>query len=133
MILDSSAIIAVINKEPEKVALERALSGVDDLKIGAPTLVEATMVLVSRFGIRGRTVAARFVQEWEIHQIEFDSRHADVAIDAFHRFGRGRHPAKLNMGDCFSYATARLAREPLLCIGDDFARTDLELVALEWP
>lgn len=131
MILDSSALIAVINKEPEKVAVERALASTDDLKIGAPTLVETTMVLMSRFGIRGRTVTARFTQEWKVGTIPFDDRHTEVAIEAFHRFGRGRHPAKLNMGDCFSYATARLAREPLLCIGDDFAQTDLEVVAWE--
>lgn len=130
MILDSSAVIAMINRELHAGALERVLADARFAKIGAPTRLESGIVLGAKFGIRGKTLLARFLQEWEIATVAFGDRHADVAVDAFHRFGKGRHPAKLNMGDCLSYATARLEREPLLCIGDDFPQTDLELVDL---
>ena len=88
------------------------------------------MVLESKFGIRGKTSLLRFLQEFEIETLPFGDEHARVAMDAYRRFGKGRHPAKLNMGDCFSYATAYVAREPLLCIGDDFTQTDLDLVPI---
>lgn len=130
MILDSSAIIAMINRESQAEVLERALAGARDAKIGAPTRLESWIVLGAKFGIRGKTLLARFLQEWEVTTVAFGNRHADVASDAYYRFGKGRHPAKLNMGDCLAYATARLEREPLLCIGDGFPQTDLELVDL---
>ncbi|WP_410609556.1 type II toxin-antitoxin system VapC family toxin [Amycolatopsis sp. lyj-109] len=131
MIIDSSAIIAMINHEPETMALERALVTDLEPKIGAPTKAEAGIVLQSKFGMRGRSLFERFLQEWGVVTLPFDDRHAEVAIEAFQRFGKGRHSAKLNLGDCHSYATAKLAREPLLCIGNDFPQTDLELVKLE--
>lgn len=130
MILDSSAIIAMINREPQSEMLERALAASRFAKVGAPTRLESGIVLGAKFGVRGKTLLARFLQQWEIAIVAFGDRHAEVAIDAYHRFGKGRHPAKLNMGDCLSYATAHLEREPLLCIGDDFPQTDLELVDL---
>lgn len=129
MIIDASALVAIINREPDCEALERSLIGARTPRIGAPTRVEAAMVLQARFGIQGRTVLARLLQEAGTSIVPFDDDHADVAIEAFHRFGRGRHPARLNMGDCFTYATAYLAGEPLLCTGDDFTRTDLRLVS----
>ncbi|MGK3203263.1 type II toxin-antitoxin system VapC family toxin [Amycolatopsis sp. MEPSY49] len=131
MIIDSSAIIAMINREPESGALARALVADPEPKIGAPTRAEAGIVLMAKFGMRGKSLFERFLQEWGVVTIPFDHRHAEVAIEAFHRFGKGRHSAKLNLGDCHCYATAKIAREPLLCIGDDFPQTDLELVKLE--
>lgn len=130
MILDSSAIIAMINRESQAETLERALATDRQAKVGAPTKLEAGIVLGAKFGVRGKTLLARFLQKWEVSTVPFGDEHAEVAADAYHRFGKGRHPAKLNMGDCLSYATAYLAREPLLCIGDDFPQTDLELVDL---
>jgi ribonuclease VapC len=76
-------------------------------------------------------VLARFLQDNEITTVPCTDKHAEAAIDAFSQYGKGRHPAKLTMGDCCSCATAKLAREPLLCIGDDFPQTELELVKLE--
>jgi len=131
VIVDSSAIIAMINHEPESLALERALVADLEPKIGAPTRSEAGIVLQAKFGMRGRSLFERFLQEWKVVTVPFDHRHAEVAIEAFQRFGKGRHSAKLNLGDCHCYATAKLAREPLLCIGNDFPQTDLELVKLE--
>ena len=131
MIIDSSAIIARINREPETLALERALVADLEPKIGAPPRAEAGIVLQAKFGMRGRSLFERFLQEWGVITIPFDHRHAEAAIEAFQRFGKGRHSAKLNLGDCHCYATAKIARDPLLCIGNDFPQTDLELVKLE--
>jgi ribonuclease VapC len=93
--------------------------------IGAPTLVETTVVLVRRFGASGRVSLDRFVEERDVIAIPFEHRHWRAAQDALMRFGKGRHPASLNLGDCMSYAVARVADEPLLFIGDDFTRTDI--------
>jgi len=84
------------------------------VSVGAPMLEgqRVLMVLVHRAGIV---------------VVPFDSEHSDVATDAWMRYGRGHHPAALNFGDCLSHATARLAGRPLLCKGDDFAKTDLAL------
>jgi uncharacterized protein with PIN domain len=78
----------------------------------------------------GRTVLARFLQENSIQTVAFDDAHATAALDAYSRFGKGRHRAALNFGDCCTYAIASVASEPLLCLGDDFAQTDLLLVSL---
>ena len=92
-----------------------------------PTLAETGIVLTARIGDRARTLLARFVDEADLVAVPFVDEHWPAAIDAYARFGRGRHPAGLNFGDCLTYATARIAGEPLLCLGDDFAKTDLEL------
>lgn len=67
----------------------------------------------------------RFLQQFEVEEIPFTEAHWRIATDAFLRFGKGRHPAALNFGDCMTYATAKLAGEPLLFVGNDFAQTDL--------
>ncbi|WP_206795853.1 type II toxin-antitoxin system VapC family toxin [Amycolatopsis sp. MtRt-6] len=131
MIIDSSAIVAILRREPDHELLEERLAEANEVKIGAPTLVEVGVVLTAKLGGRGRLVLARFLQDNEIKTVPFTEKHAEAAIDAFSQYGKGRHPAKLNMGDCYSYATAKLAHEPLLCIGDDFPQTDLELVELK--
>jgi ribonuclease VapC len=125
MIIDSSAIIAVIGKEPGYQRIVRELAVAARTTIGAPTRLEAGMVLTARLGGRGKTALARFLQENTIETVPFSETHARLALDAFTRFGKGRRPAALTFGDCCSYATAAMAREPLLCIGDDFRQTDL--------
>jgi ribonuclease VapC len=131
VIIDSSAIVAILRREPDHELLEERLAEASDAKIGAPTLVEVGIVLTTRLGGRGRLVLARFLQDNHIAGVPFTEQHAEVAIDAFGQYGKGHHPAKLNMGDCYTYATAKIAGEPLLCIGNDFPQTDLELVKLE--
>ncbi|WP_037363384.1 type II toxin-antitoxin system VapC family toxin [Amycolatopsis orientalis] len=131
MIVDSSAIVAILLREPGHDLLEERLAEATAPKIGAPTLVEAGIVLTVRLGSRGRLALARFMQDNHITVVPFTEEHSEIATDAFSQFGKGRHPAKLNLGDCHSYATAKIAGEPLLCIGDDFPQTDLELVKLE--
>ena len=127
MIVDSSAIIAVLLRQPGYEAVLERLAPDPGAAIGAPTLAEAGLVLTAKLDVVGRTMLARFLHESRLVVVPFDEEHWSVAVDAFVRFGKGRHPAALNFGDCLTYATARLADEPLLCLGDDFAKTDLAL------
>jgi ribonuclease VapC len=131
MIVDSSAVLAVIGKEPGYEHIVHALAASEETWIGAPTRLEAGMVLTARLGPRGKTVLARFLQENAIKTAAFDEGHAVLALDAYFRFGKGRHRAGLNFGDCCAYAIASKAGEPLLCIGDYFPETDLQLVGLD--
>lgn len=127
MILDSSAIVAVLLGEPEQADLVELIGATPAPGVGAPTLAETGIVLTARLRERGRTLLERFLQESGSVVIPFDENHYGAAIEAFGRYGKGRHPAQLNFGDCLTYAVARLAGEPLLAIGDDFTHTDLEL------
>ncbi len=131
MIIDSSAILAVIAREPGYERIIRELAAAPGTRIGAPTRLETGIVLTARFGPRGKTALARFLQENSVETVAFDEAHASAALDAYSRFGKGRHPAALNFGDCCTYAVASVAGEPLLCIGDDFAKTELLLVRLD--
>jgi ribonuclease VapC len=128
VILDSSAVMAVLREEPGHDVLLDRIAADARPGIGAPTLVETAIVLTARLGATARTALARFLQEAEAAVLPFEDDHWPVALDAFERFGKGRHPAGLNLGDCLTYATARLAQEPLLAVGGDFAQTDLEVV-----
>jgi ribonuclease VapC len=125
VILDSSAVISVLLREHGHEGLEAKMREATWLGIGAPTLVETRNVMVRRHGMAGLEEADRFLAGLDMAVIPFDARHADVARDASVRFGKGRHPAKLNYGDCMTYATARVADGPLLFIGNDFAQTDI--------
>jgi ribonuclease VapC len=127
LILDSSAIVSVIEEEDGSGDLLEVITAAPGLAVGAPTLFETAIVLIARQGVVGREALLRFVGRSEIASIPFGAHHWAIAAEAFVRFGKGRHPARLNYGDCMTYATARLAGESLLCIGDDFAQTDLLL------
>lgn len=125
MILDTSAVVALVREEHDADALLEKVKSAHGIGIGAPTLVEATIVLTRRHGLPGRDALASFLREREVATIPFDNRHWHAAEEAFIRFGKSRHAAALNLGDCMSYATARIAKEPLLFIGNDFAKTDI--------
>jgi ribonuclease VapC len=127
MILDTSAVVAILLREPAHAALQEKLAGADSVGVGAPALLECGIVLSSRLRLDARGLLARFLQETEATIIPFDESHWAAAHQAWLRFGRGRHPAALNLGDCASYATAAVARKPLLCTGADFPQTDLAL------
>lgn len=130
MIVDSSALVAVLLREPGHESVLTCLTSADTLAAGGPTLAETGIVLAARLGVVGRTLLARFVQESGLEIVPCGSRHWGVAVDAFLRYGKGRHPAGLNFGDCLTYSVAHVADQPLLCVGDDFAKTDLRLVEL---
>lgn len=125
MILDSSALVAVILEEEGHSCLADAIADATDVAIGAPTLFESCMVLVGYLDLRGRGLIAQFLERNNVVVVPFDDRHWRIAADAFIRYGKGRHPAALNYGDCMTYATAYVADHPLLFTGDDFAKTDL--------
>jgi ribonuclease VapC len=129
LIVDSSAIVAVLLRQPGHDPVLEQLARATAPAAGAPTLAETGVVLAARLGVAGKTLLARFVQESGLVVVPFGEDHWLAAVDAFLRYGNGRHPASLNFGDCMTYAVARLAGEPLLCLGDDFAQTDLPLVA----
>jgi ribonuclease VapC len=127
MIVDSSAIVAILLQEPGHQTLISTLGGASVAAVGTPTLTESALVLTSRLGAQGRTLLDQFLQRFGLVEVPFSEHHWRVAVDAFERFGKGRHPASLNFGDCMSYAVAYLSNRPLLCVGNDFPRTDLPL------
>jgi ribonuclease VapC len=127
MILDSSAIIALLTEEPGAEELFAKLQETEFIGVGAPTLLESTMVLARLLKTDPRSILAEFLHDLGAFILGFGDAHQLVAANVFLKFGKGRHPAALNMGDCLAYATARIAGHPLLCTGDDFSKTDLEL------
>jgi len=127
VILDSSAIVAIVLREPGLEALVGKVARAEALAVGAPTLAEAGIVLTARLGKDARGLLQGLLREWDAATVAFGEEHWREAVTAYDRFGRGRHAARLNFGDCMAYAVARLADEPLLCTGGDFAKTDLEL------
>jgi ribonuclease VapC len=127
VIVDSSALVAVTFAEPGHQELIAKLADAPSAGIGTPTLAETGLVLASRLGRDSRDLVIRLLAEFDIEEIPFGDQHWREAIDAYLRFGRGRHKARLNFGDCLTYAVARLADEPLLFVGDDFPETDLKL------
>jgi ribonuclease VapC len=127
VILDSSALLAIALDEPERAALVAKINAADTVAIGAPTLVEAGIVLSSRIGEDAGDLLAALLETVDAVVVEIGPRHWQVAVSAWWRFGKGRHPAGLNFGDCLAYATAVVAAEPLLAKGDDFPKTDIAL------
>lgn len=125
MILDTSAILAILLGEPGHDALLRKLLTTERKGVAAPTLLESAMVLSRRHGADAPGIVDRWVRHFDVSVVNFGEPHWRAAAEAFQRFGKGRHPAALNFGDCLSYATARLADRPLLFVGEDFTRTDL--------
>jgi len=125
MVLDSSAVIAVVFREEPHEKLEESIAEANSLAIGAPTLFETEMVALGVLEYRGQELVERFLLEQGVRVVPFDAFHWPLAIKAFLRYGKGRHPAGLNYGDCMTYAIARAAGKPLLFIGDDFAQTDI--------
>jgi len=125
MIVDTSAILAIVFKEPGYESLIDKLLAPGRKGVGTPTLAEAGLVLTGRLEGDADTQVSGILQQLEIVPVPFGERHWRTAVEAFRRFGKGRHPAALNFGDCLSYATAKLADRPLLFVGEDFSKTDL--------
>ena len=128
MVLDSSAVIALLLDEPDADSLRLAIADADTRLISAATLVEASLVIESRFGETGGRELDLLISRLGVVIVSVDADQVDEARRAWRRFGRGRHPAGLNSGDLFSYALAHTTGQPLLFKGDDFARTDIARV-----
>lgn len=127
MILDSSALIAIAFDEPEREVLIAKINVAETVGVAAPTLVEAGIVLSARTGTDASGVLAELIAAADGVVIDFGPLHWRVAVSAWWRFGKGRHPAGLNFGDCMAYAAAAIADEPLLAKGEDFPQTDIRL------
>jgi len=125
VILDSSAIVAVICREPGYRELLTTISASNVVAVTAPTAFEASMVLTVKLGRDGLAVVNELLRESGAIVSPFTQDHASVAFGAYLRFGKGRHRAALNFGDCLSYAAAKLSGQPLLFVGDDFTKTDV--------
>ena len=125
MTLDSSALIAILFGEHGHLDLIDRILAADHVRVGTPTLVETSLV----FAGRRRTTAVGelegLLRELDVTVVPFGEREWRAAVEAFLRFGRGRHKAALNFGDCFAYAAADAANDSLLFVGDDFALTDI--------
>ena len=130
MILDSSALVAVILREPGCETVLAHLEAAGALGVGAPTLSETAIVLAARLERDPRPKIARLLQEYAVTVVPFTDAHWVESTEAFVVYGKGRHPAALNYGDCLTYAVAKLSGEAVLNTGGDFTRTDLEAVAL---
>ncbi|MCC6990224.1 MAG: type II toxin-antitoxin system VapC family toxin [Acidobacteria bacterium] len=125
MTVDSSALIAVLFSEPGYLDLVDTMLQADAVRVGAPTLVETGMVLAGRRGTPSGRELDDLVRELGITVVPFGEAEWQAALQAYARFGRGRHKAALNFGDCLAYATAAVAGDTLLFVGDDFPRTDI--------
>ncbi len=130
MILDSSALLALIFRETGAERIAAAMAAPEFLAIGAPTLAETAIVLAAKLGEPSRAILSRLLEDLDLVVVPFTAAHGREAREAFLRFGRGRHRAALNYGDCLAYAVAKLAAQPLLFVGDAFHQTDLS-AALE--
>jgi ribonuclease VapC len=125
MTLDSSALIAILFGEPGYLDLVDRILAADHVRLGAPTLAEASLVFAGRQGKSDAQAVEDLVKELGITVVSFGEAECRSAVDAFLRFGRGRHAAALNFGDCLAYATAAVSGDSLLFVGEDFARTDI--------
>jgi ribonuclease VapC len=126
VILDTSAIMAMLQEEPEAPAMEEALAAASAIAIAAPGLVEAYLVCEGRAGEKGARQLDALLERLGSEIVPFTAEHAALAREGWRRYGKGRHPAGLNMGDCFAYALAKARHQPLLFKGDDFAQTDVK-------
>jgi ribonuclease VapC len=126
MIVDSSALIAILRREPEAATFTRILDETDELSCSAATYFETAIVVDSRRDPIANLTLDDLITRAGITIEPFTAKHAQIARQAYRDYGKGSgHPANLNFGDCFAYALARDKREPLLYKGDDFRHTDL--------
>lgn len=126
MVLDTSAVIAIFANEPEAESFERQIADDPVRLISAANILEAGIIIESRLGDAGSREFDLWLVRAAIETVPVDAQQADIARRAWRRFGKGRHQAGLNYGDCFSYALAVSRDEPLLFKGSDFVKTDVE-------
>jgi ribonuclease VapC len=129
MVIDTSAVIAVLLNEPDASGIALAIESGSLRLLSAANFLEASIVIESRKGEAGGRELDLLIHRAAIEIVAVDQDQAEIARLAWRRFGKGRHPAGLNYGDCFAYALAKSRRLPLLFRGDDFSRTDIEAVA----
>ena len=129
MVIDTSALVAILQDEPERGWLNQSIETAESRAMSVASFVEASMIIESRFGAEGIRDLDLFIAKAGIELVSVDVEQAHVARIAFRDFGKRRHPAGLNYGDCFAYALAKTLDEPLLFKGTDFSLTDIAI----WP
>jgi ribonuclease VapC len=127
MVLDTSAVIAILQNEPGSDHLVKAMESAGTLRISAASAVEAGIIMLTRYGEEGELELDLLLHRLGITVVPVTESLAAMARHAYRKFGKGRHPARLNFGDCFAYALAVSLNEPLLFTGDDFSKTDVRL------
>jgi ribonuclease VapC len=125
MVIDTSALLAVLQDEPERRAFNEAIETAEARRISAANFVETSIVIETRYGADGVRELDEFFESAAVDIAAVDAEQAREARRAFRHYGRGRHAAGLNFGDCFAYALATVLGEPLLFKGTDFSRTDV--------
>jgi ribonuclease VapC len=128
VVIDTSALIAILLDEPDREQLIEILTAADDPLISAATLVEASIVMLAKTGADGLSDLDDLLATAAVRCVATDSAQATLARDAYRRYGKGRSRAGLNYGDCFSYALAAATNRPLLFKGTDFTHTDITAV-----
>jgi len=129
MVIDTSAVMAILQREPESDHFAALVEAASIRLISAVSMLEAGMIAEVRKGETGALELDNFILRGQFQTVPFDNEQADIARIAFRQFGKGRHPAALNFGDCAAYALASTRGEPLLFKGDDFTKTDITQAA----
>jgi len=129
MVIDTSALIAILQGEPESEALARAIAADSRRLLSAFSAVEAHIVITARKGEAGGRELDLLLHRCQIETVAFNADQAELARKGWLSYGKGRHPASLNIGDCCSYGLAKYSGEPILFVGDDFQQTDLQAAA----
>jgi ribonuclease VapC len=130
IVVDSSALIAILDNEPDAALYAEAIAEADTPLISAATLLELHIVMLNRHGARAAQIVDRLIQGAAFQIENFTAQHFELAREAYARYGKGKNVAGLNYGDCFSYALAKATGLPLLFKGQDFSKTDLLAVLL---
>lgn len=125
MVVDTSVFTAIVLVEPDAATFDERIRSASACLVSVASWIELGVVLTTRLGVDARPVLDRLKTEYDVTLVPVDVEQMTLAADALFRFGKGRHPARLNYGDSFAYALSRATGEPLLFKGDDFARTDV--------
>lgn len=125
LVVDSSALMAIMLEEPDAIQYAEALYAATALRMSAPTWMESMQVVTGRRGTVGFNGLNDLLTRLDVEIVPCDAAQVKIAFNAWLAYGKGRHPAGLNFGDCFSYALAKQRGEPLLFKGDDFSKTDI--------
>ena len=129
VVIDTSAAVAIVAGEPAGGWVAHSLDSTERRFMSSGSFIELSIVLTQKLGPVGPTAADHLVRSLAIQVVDVDTRQAELASRGFVRFGKGRHPAALNFGDCFVYGLASDLRLPIVCLGDDFPRTDMETIS----
>jgi ribonuclease VapC len=127
MVIDTSALVAILLMEPDRLYFEDRIAEAQSCQISTVSYMEAGMVLTTRFGTYAEAALDQMLAKARVSIVAVNAVQAKLALAAFRDYGKGRHPAGLNFGDCFSYALAKSVGEPLLFKGSDFAQTDVDV------